>query len=442
MLGDMDVLAGKHVFQGVGDLLHILVSRQRDKDIEVTIHQLLGLAGDDILHLLDILHGNDITGGRNGGMTVLLLLQQGEFTLLAGDEDILVIDEGIHVGNTVELGKQVNRHDIIADGHIDTGGENTRKTDTVKVEETEDLHITLTHVYHLLVNLEIVHTDNIIPEIDGKETVNIAAYLLRGKESASLNALVGHQVIDLMDLDEEVFPLVSIITENGGLLALLGDDKIGGQVGIFTTIEETEIAVGEIMSCGIAVIDLGILLHVEGLADEDILLMNGIALAESTHNTGHQGGELYIAAFISGILLDGVLHGQHGTVLTSLGEDNSNAIDIFDGEIDILEDLCSLDTRTEGIDAHGHADKNAGYTQYDDESKHLTRTLEIYGKRFLKTVVPFVDNEQPTVDLLGIKPHVLLDKDGHTTDTETYGSQDQGGEESCHKEHNDETHQR
>lgn len=62
------------------------------------------------------------------------------------------------------------------------------------------------------------------------------------------------------------------------------------------------------------------------------------------------------------IFLHRILHGKNCGELASLRVENSNTINVLDGEIDFLEDLGSLAACSKGIDRDGHAytygDKN------------------------------------------------------------------------------------
>ena len=103
--------------------------------------------------------------------------------------------------------------------------------------------------------------------------------------------------------------------------------------------------------------------------------MQGIAFTKSLENAGHQSGKRIIALNISRELLNRILHPHNGTELTSLGIDNTYAVNIFDAEIDILEDIRTLATSTKGIDRNSHADTNEDNRRNRKKCKHTDTIL-------------------------------------------------------------------
>ena len=186
----MNALTSKDIFKMIGDLLHILGLVHGHNDIIMGIDELLALTGNDILHLLDILNGKEVAGIRHRGMTVTLLIQQGEFSLLVGKKDNLVINEGVHLRNMVKVGHDIDWHDTIVDSHINIGTKDTGKTDRVHIQQAVDLGLTMTHIDALAVNLEIIHTDSLVTKIKGKEAVGINAGCFNTKEGDIVNTTI------------------------------------------------------------------------------------------------------------------------------------------------------------------------------------------------------------------------------------------------------------
>ena len=312
-LGDMDALTGEDVLQMVRDLLHVLIGIYGDDQVIMRINQLLGLLGNDILHLLDILGSKGVAGIGHGSMAVTLLVEHGQLTLLVGQEQYLVEDNTVRIGNAVNLTHQVDRHHTIVDGHVNIGTQGSGEADGVHIQQTVDLRRATAHMNLLTVNLEIGHADNLRREILGEETVSILTAGIGIQEGGSDTAVL-QLVIDLTDLDREIAPLRGIIAQKGTLLTLLCDDKIGAAVSVRTSVHETEIAVRKEQTAGVSIgVTTGRdLLHIEMLAGEDVLLMQGIALTKRLENTGHQSGKRIIALHVGRVLLNRILHTEDG----------------------------------------------------------------------------------------------------------------------------------
>ena len=119
VLADMDAHTPEGVFQMISTLLQVSVSRYSDNQVEVGVHELPALAGDDLLHPFDVLDGHLITRVRDARMSVLLFVQQGQLPLLVGQVNDLVIDHRICVRDTVNDRHEVHRHLRVV--HLDIG---------------------------------------------------------------------------------------------------------------------------------------------------------------------------------------------------------------------------------------------------------------------------------------------------------------------------------
>ena len=104
--------------------------------------------------------------------------------------------------------------------------------------------------------------------------------------------------------------------------------------------------------------------------------MEAIALAKGLQDIGHQRSEIVITFNIGRILLHGIINTHNSTELTSLGVDDTNAVNIFDAEIDILEDIGTLAASSKGIDGDSHPDKDAQNNQYHDNCCHKYTSLQ------------------------------------------------------------------
>ena len=202
-------------------------------------------------------------------MTVLLLVEQCQLTLLIGQEDDLVIDNRVHIGDMVYLAHQVNGHHGIVHCHIDVRTQHTGQSDGIDIQQTVDLALAGAHVNGFAVHLEVGHREMGIAEVQGKEAVGILAGLLHVQELGTLDAAIVQLVGHLADLDQEVAPLAIVIAQQRTFLAFLRDDQIRASLNIGTAIEEAEIGIGEELA---AVADLQGA-TVEALPHKHVLLM-------------------------------------------------------------------------------------------------------------------------------------------------------------------------
>ncbi len=99
---------------------------------------------------------------------------------------------------------------------------------------------------------------------------------LRFGELAVADTFLGQDVVDLGDFRVEVKPFLRVVLHELASLSLLGYDKVGVYLGKFSSLKVFEVA-----SCK----KLGILRHtvMVGLLAQNILLLEGVALAESLH---------------------------------------------------------------------------------------------------------------------------------------------------------------
>lgn len=97
----MDAQSAKGVLQMVGAFLNISIYRRSNDKVEVGIYQLFVFSCYHILHLLDVLHGNQVAWVWHTGMTVFLLVEEGKFSFLVRNEEHLVIHDYISRWNAV-----------------------------------------------------------------------------------------------------------------------------------------------------------------------------------------------------------------------------------------------------------------------------------------------------------------------------------------------------
>ena len=87
-----------------------------------------------------------------------------------------------------------------------------------------------------------------------------------------VSKLVSH----LDNLDKEVFPFLVIIAEQTTFLVLLRDNDICGAVGVFPSLEVSEITLGQELL-------IALVFTSEFLFREDILFVDGVAFTKGGH---------------------------------------------------------------------------------------------------------------------------------------------------------------
>ena len=198
-LADMHAHATKGVLQMVGALLNILVDGQRHHDVEVGIDELLVFSGNHILHLLDVLDGNQVAGVGHAGMAVLLFVEQGELPLLVRHEYHLVVDDSLSQGNVVHKRHKVNRHRGVVDLNAGVGTDDSREVHAVNIDKAIDLAALVAHADTFVVNLEVGHRDNPVGEVHREIAVDIDSGSCPVKISG-VNAAVLQLVFHLANL--------------------------------------------------------------------------------------------------------------------------------------------------------------------------------------------------------------------------------------------------
>ena len=71
-------------------------------------------------------------------------------------------------------------------------------------------------------------------------------------------------------------------------------------------------------------------LAIELFLGKDVLLVDGITIAQGCHDCCHETGILIVAVDIGTELLDGILHGKNSRVFTCLGIKHTNTIHVLD----------------------------------------------------------------------------------------------------------------
>ena len=351
-LADVYAHAPESVFQIVGTLLQVRIGRHTHDHVEVHVHQLLALAGNHVLYPLDVLDGHLVTRIRNAGVTVLLFVEQREFTLLAGQEDNLVVHHHLGVRYAVDDRYEVYRHFRVVHLDIRVRAYQRGQCGAVHVHEAVHLAAFVAHRHHFVVRLEVRHRDDAVFEVHRKVAVYILARLRLVQES-HLHAAVAQLVVYLADLHEEIAPLLAVVGEQAALLRLLRDGQVAKAIRVRTPFEIAEIRCREELP-------VALLLVGELLPDENVLLVDGVPFAQ--REGGEQVRKLVVTVNVGRILLHRILDFQDGGVFPRLGVQHAHALRIFHREVNVPKDAFALAARAERIDRQGHT-----HAQGDEE---------------------------------------------------------------------------
>ena len=176
--------------------------------------------------------------------------------------------------------------------------------------------------------------------------VNVGARLHLAQERG-IDARVAQLVFYLTYLYQEVLPSLFVIGEQVAFAVFLCHRQISTAVRVLPALEIAEVGFAqELMSACIG--------FFESLSCEDVLFVQGIALAECLGKGGEQPGVFVVAVNVGRKLLHWVLNTQDGRVFPGLGIEDSNAVHVLYGEIDVAEDPLALASCSEGMDGDCH----------------------------------------------------------------------------------------
>ena len=96
---------------------------------------------------------------------------------------------------------------------------------------------------------------------------------------------------------------------------------------------------------------------VEPPAAEDVLLVQGVSLAQGLGKGVQQGSEAVVGVDVRGVLQHRVLHLEDGRVIAVLRIEDTDPVHLLHGEVDVLEDTAALAAGPEGEHRDGHPDE-------------------------------------------------------------------------------------
>ena len=82
--------------------------------------------------------------------------------------------------------------------------------------------------------------------------------------------------------------------------------------------------------------------------------MDGIVVTKTLNDGGHGIVEIVVTVGVRTVFLDGIVHGQDGGVVATLGIDNAHAVNILHIKIDVVKALGTLDTCSKCLDGDEH----------------------------------------------------------------------------------------
>ena len=141
-------------------------------------------------------------------------------------------------------------------------------------------------------------------EVLGKVTVSVGTGLCLVQELRR-DASISELVFDLVNLDLELLPLPVVETEKSAFLILLSNRDIGSTISMLPAVELTEVTLGKELT-------IAVFFALELFLGKNILLMDGIAIAQGCHDCRHETGILIVAVYVGTEFLYGILHGKDG----------------------------------------------------------------------------------------------------------------------------------
>ena len=330
----------------------------------MAIYKLLVFPCNHFLYLLDILHGNLVARVGKRRMAVFLFGQLAHFLFLIGDEDDLIENNTFHIRDAVNKRHQINRHSDVVYLYHGIRTYQRRQDDAVDIHQTVHLEFPCSNADELVLDTEIVQRHLAGRKVLGKIAVSISSHLILAQERGT-DTTVTQLVSDLVDFDLKLPPLPVVKAEEPALLVLLRDRDICGTVGILPSFIIAEVAFRKKFT-------VTVITSIKVFPGKDVLLMDGIAVTQRGHKGCHESGILIVTINIGTELLDGVMHGKDGRVLTGLGIEHTDTVHVFNGEVDVLEYLCLFATCAKGCnrDCHTYADGDE-YEDYIDNHRFL-----------------------------------------------------------------------
>ena len=177
--------------------------------------------------------------------------------------------------------------------------------------------------------------------------VNISTRFCLAQERGT-DTRIAQLVFHLAYLYQKVLPPLVIIGEQVALAVLLRHGQVGAAVGVLPSLEIAEIGFAQELVPAVAC-------FLEALPGEDVLFVQGIALAKCLCQCGEQPGVLIIAVDVGGELLHRILDAQDGGIFSGLGVEDTDALHVLNGEINFSEHAFALASRAECFDRDGHA---------------------------------------------------------------------------------------
>ena len=199
---------------------------------------------------------------------------------------------------------------VAVDGGRQIRPDERRQVDYVHIHEVHRLHNPVPHVQVLVRALEVPHGERSFLELECHEAVQVFIHLLPAQLPMA-DVPLSQDVHHLAHLHMELLPCLRVILHESTLHRLLRNNKIGGNLGVWSSLEVFEIAFRE---------ERHVLrdLMVIRLFAEDVLLLQRISLTKCLDDVVQHVREGEILVCVRTELLYGVLHlNDDGAVSTS-----------------------------------------------------------------------------------------------------------------------------
>ena len=177
-------------------------------------------------------------------MSLCLGLQLTEQLALLRNLYHLVVDNTVCVGDLTEERQKICGNHITVDCHRLIRLDERRKVDLIHIHDVEGFHDFIAHLKTVVTGLETLHGEGTSLEVECHEAVKIFVDLFLVELSVP-DATLLEDIHDLTDLRVEVKPSLRVVLHKGRLHCLLGNDEIGTDLCVRTTVEVLEVAAGQ-----------------------------------------------------------------------------------------------------------------------------------------------------------------------------------------------------
>lgn len=277
-----------------------LVRRTAYQNVEVAVYQEGAVNGKAVQDLLDVRQGYLVARVGHGTVPFGLALQLAEQFPLLGYLHDLIVHHAVGMGHLGQEGQQVGGDAVAVDVHLRVRLDQCGQAYLVYIHQRIGTDDAVSGLQVFVRCLEVGHRERTVPETEHHEAVAVFVDLFLG-EPAVADVFLPEDVVHLVYFYMEVQPFLGVVLHELAALCLLCDDEVGAYLRELPSLKVAEVAFGQ---------ELRVFRHVVvvSLLAEDVLLLQGISLAECLYHTRKHVLKVQILFRIRTELLHGVGH--------------------------------------------------------------------------------------------------------------------------------------